>query len=144
MFTLFNLLAAQRGKYMRQSGWMKSLVIAVLAAGLLTGCADITNQRTLDNPNAQVDPNEGFNRAMFGVNNAIDTVVLRPVAWTYRILPETPRGWVSNFVHNLGSPVYFINSILEGDVNNTFAVFWRFTLNTTIGLGGLLDVAGDS
>lgn len=119
--------------------------LCVLCAMTLAGCADYTNRQALKEPDVKADPNEGFNRAMFAIHNALDNVIIRPVTSVYRwAVPETPRGWVSNFVHNLGSPVFFVNSVLQGDPNNSFATFWRFSLNTTVGLGGLLDVASES
>ncbi len=121
---------------------LKNLALAFTAAAALTACADFTNQRAMDNPDLDPDPQEGINRVMFSIHNAIDTVLLKPVAYVYRaVMPEFGRNAVSNFVHNLGSPVFMANSVLQGDVDNSAAVFWRFTLNTTIGIGGLFDVA---
>ena len=91
------------------------------------------------------DPLRGYNRAMFQVNRALDTVVLKPVAQGYRfVVPEKGRTMVSNAVANIYSPVVFGNSLLQGDVHNSFATFWRFFLNSTFGIGGLFDVASEA
>lgn len=124
---------------------LKGTCIALVASLSLSACADFTNQKVLDDADANPDSNESFNRAMYSVHNAVDTVLLRPVATGYRfVMPEKGREMVSNFVHNLGSPVFFANSVLQGDVNNSFATFWRFVVNTTMGVGGLFDVASSA
>jgi len=118
----------------------------ILAAGLLAlaACADYTNEKALNDPDANSDPYEGFNRAMFGVNKALDTVLVKPVTDVYRfIVPETGRKMVDNFVSNLETPVVLVNSVLQGDQENTFATFWRFALNSSVGIGGLFDVASE-
>jgi phospholipid-binding lipoprotein MlaA len=124
----------------------KATLTAILASSLLlSGCADYTNQKALDNPDVEVDSAERFNRALFAVNNALDTVVVRPVTVAYRyVVPEGGRKSVINFVNNLSSPGVFANSVLQGDVQNSFATFWRFVINTTVGVGGLIDVASDA
>ncbi|MCP5362196.1 MAG: VacJ family lipoprotein [Hyphomicrobiales bacterium] len=88
------------------------------------------------------DPLEGLNRKVFEFNETMDETFLSPVARTYRnAVPEWGRYRVGNVLSNLGEPVNFVNSILQGDVESIFTSFWRFTLNTTLGLGGLFDQA---
>lgn len=90
------------------------------------------------------DPIEGFNRAMFQFNETVDELFLEPVARGYRAaVPKWGRDRVGDFVSNVSTPVVFVNSALQGDVNNMFTSFWRFVLNTTIGIGGLFDQAGE-
>ena len=91
-----------------------------------------------------VDPLEGFNRAMFSVNRVIDRGLLRPVVQGYQfIVPEAGRRSVDNFVDNLYQPVVFLNSVLQADPQNSFATLWRFLLNTSFGVLGLFDFAGE-
>lgn len=91
------------------------------------------------------DPLEPFNRVMFGFNRVVDAAVLKPITTVYRaVVPEKGRELVSNFVENLYTPVSAGNSLLQGDIPNTFANFWTFTLNTTMGMGGLFDVAAET
>lgn len=124
-----------------RSGWLA----AAGAVALLAGCADYTNQQALDDPEAEADSLESFNRAMYGVHTAVDGVVIRPVTFVYRsVVPESGRTMVSNFLRNLASPISFANSVLQGDVDNSFGTFWRFAINSTIGIGGLFDVADEA
>lgn len=91
------------------------------------------------------DPLEGVNRAIYGFNKFLDKVLLKPIAKTYRfIVPEAGRKVVRNVLRNLTEPVTFVNSILQGDVENTFTTFWRFSLNSTFGLGGIFDFAEEA
>ena len=90
------------------------------------------------------DPIEPVNRGTFAFNEALDDAVLTPISRGYKkVVPEVAREKVGNFFSNLTSPVTFVNSALQGDVNNTFTVFWRFFVNTTFGVGGLYDVASE-
>lgn len=90
------------------------------------------------------DPWEGFNRPSFAFNHAVDTYVLKPVASGYHwLLPETVRNSVGNFFDNLGEPVNCFNGILQLNPDKAFTAFWRFTLNSTFGLAGFRDFAGE-
>jgi len=117
----------------------------LLASLMLAGCADFTNPQALNEPMSKADPGERLNRGMFFVHTFLDNMAIRPVTSVYRgVMPDYGKQRVSAFVHNLGSPVYFANSVLQGDVDNSFAVLWRFVLNTTVGLGGIFDVASEA
>jgi phospholipid-binding lipoprotein MlaA len=88
------------------------------------------------------DPLEGFNRAMFNVTLKADKAVLRPTALAYRaVVPEPIRLSIRNFLANLNTPVIFANDVLQGEVNRAGITFLRAGINTTVGIGGLLDVA---
>jgi phospholipid-binding lipoprotein MlaA len=90
------------------------------------------------------DPFEGSNRFTFKVNNALDGILLRPVSVAYRaVLPDFARNGVRNFMNNLNSPVVFTNDLLQGEGDRAGDTFIRFGINSTIGLGGLIDVAKD-
>jgi len=90
------------------------------------------------------DPLESFNRVVYDFNDVLDRYLLSPVARGYRnIVPEYGRNRVGNALHNLTSPVSFVNNVLQGDVKGTATVFWRFLINSTIGIGGLHDIASD-
>lgn len=113
---------------------------AALAAALLLLAACAPQMAETDA--ADQDPLEGFNRGVYAFNDAVDTVVLEPVARLYRMaVPAPGRDGVKNFLANLTSPVVFLNNILQGDVNGAFTTFWRFVLNTTVGFGGVYDFA---
>lgn len=89
------------------------------------------------------DPYEDWNRSIFSFNETVDDYFLEPVARFYEAsLPAWGRDRVSSFFNNLGEISNFFNSILQGDVESIFRSFTRFSINTTMGIGGLHDVAG--
>lgn len=115
------------------------LAAALLISASLSGCAQAPAGST------DVDPAEGFNRGMFRVHQAIDGAVLRPVTYVYRgVVPEFGRDMVDNFVTNLSTPVVAANSFLQLDADRGFVAFWRFIINSTVGIGGLFDVASEA
>ena len=88
------------------------------------------------------DPWEETNRAIFGFNQAVDNALLVPAAKTYRtVLPPPVRQSVHNVIQNLNSPVVFANDVLQGQAGLAANTLGRVTLNSTIGAGGLFDVA---
>ena len=88
------------------------------------------------------DPFEPMNRFVFGMNNGFDKAVLLPVAQAYvDVVPDPARDSVHNFLENLDLPVTFANDILQGEFTRAGQTAGRFTVNTTIGIGGLIDVA---
>lgn len=88
------------------------------------------------------DPLEGYNRAMFAVNEGVDTVLIRPIAKGYHyITPDPIRERIGNMADNLGEPVSMVNAFLQGDFTQGMNNFWRFVINSTFGLGGMHDIA---
>ena len=88
------------------------------------------------------DPFEGGNRVMFEVNQVLDQALLRPVSVVYRaVVPDFAQDGVRNFMNNLNSPVIFTNDLLQGETDRAGQTLLRFGINSTIGLGGLIDVA---
>ena len=88
------------------------------------------------------DPLEGFNRAMFSVHQKVDRAVFRPVALGYRhVVPRPVRSGLRNFFHNLGEPLVFLNDLLQLKPGRAARTMTRFLINSTIGVGGLVDVA---
>jgi phospholipid-binding lipoprotein MlaA len=89
------------------------------------------------------DPFEGYNRFMFDVNEGIYDYVMEPVARGYRyVLPIDIRIIIRNLFHNASAPVRLVSSLLQGELNKSGRVLGRFLINTTAGLGGMFDVAG--
>lgn len=120
-----------------------SLISVIVCAGMLSACATPHNTKG-DYANVDYDPIEPVNRGIFQFNHAIDVVLLKPIAQGYdAVVPERGKVMVSNFVYNIKEPVTFVNSILQADANNSFSTLWRFMLNSTIGIGGLFDVASE-
>lgn len=88
------------------------------------------------------DPLEPVNRAIFTFNDFFNSYVFSPVVDAYRfIVPEVVRDSVHNFVWNLKAPAVFANEVIQGDFENADIVIRRFAVNSTLGLGGLIDVA---
>lgn len=106
----------------------------------MTGCA--SNQQI---SGEVYDPFENFNRTVFKTNDALDQAIARPVAKGYRaVLPKFAREAVRNFLRNLRTPVNLANQILQGDIEGAAGDLSRFAMNTSIGIGGLFDVAAET
>lgn len=91
---------------------------------------------------ADIDPWERFNRPVFHFNNTLDRLILRPSAVVYsRITPRPVRTGIGNFFDNLQQPITFLNMVLQGRPKEAAGSLGRFALNTTLGLGGILDPA---
>jgi phospholipid-binding lipoprotein MlaA len=116
---------------------IKRLAVVALAAVALAGCA------TQRSPSPR-DPFEPVNRATFEFNDNADRFVFKPVAEGYRaVLPEVVRTGVRNFFSNLRDPWNAVNQLLQGKVELALSDSWRFIVNSTFGLGGVMDVATD-
>lgn len=88
------------------------------------------------------DPLEGFNRAMFVFNDYFYFYAAKPVARTWEaVLPQPLRRGISNAFYNLRFPIRFVNSLLQGKPGRAAQETGRFLLNSTFGLGGLVNVA---
>jgi len=117
----------------------------VLLALILPGCATRPNnsQPGVAEEEDFNDPLEDTNRTIFDFNQMVDRNVLVPVAKAYRtVLPDVVRDSLRDFLHNLRAPLIFANDALQGDFERAGETFARFTLNSTLGVGGLIDVAG--
>lgn len=89
------------------------------------------------------DPMEAVNEGSYRVIQAVDAAVVEPVANAYRDgLPEPVRDGLGNVVRNLGEPSNALNFLLQGKVGKAFGALGRMAINTTVGAGGLFDVAG--
>lgn len=120
-----------------------SAVALVLAASALTGCATMKQDFTLEGDAPIHDPFETTNRYIFAFNQAVDYAVINPVIKGYRtVAPQPVRSGIRNFLRNLGSPMNFVNQLLQGDLKGAGTVFVRSAVNTTVGVGGIFDVAG--
>jgi phospholipid-binding lipoprotein MlaA len=106
--------------------------VAVLASGCATQAS---------NPK---DPYEGFNRAMFAVNEGIDKAVAKPVAKGYDAVAPLPvKAGVGNFFGNVGDLWIGVNNGLQGKVGDGASDIGRLLINSTVGIFGLFDVASE-
>jgi len=91
------------------------------------------------------DPWEPFNRKMHAFNNGVDRHIAKPLAKFYMaVLPRPVRLGVSNFFANLGQPLTMINALLQGKPKEAAQALGRFTVNTTLGIGGIFDPATEA
>ncbi|CCQ73421.1 VacJ family lipoprotein [Magnetospira sp. QH-2] len=90
------------------------------------------------------DPLEPFNRTMFGINEYLMLMLVTPFAAPYRgVAPKEVQEAVGNFFDNLREPVNLANNLLQGDLDQAWVTLMRFIINSTVGVGGLMDQAVD-
>ena len=118
---------------------------ALLGLALLGGCA---TPPSADDPEALAaykeanDPLEPMNRYFFEVNYAADELLFKPLAgWYYVALPNFAQDGVRNVIRNVHSPVVLANDLFQGETDRAGVTVSRFLVNSTMGLGGLFDVA---
>jgi phospholipid-binding lipoprotein MlaA len=110
----------------------------LLIAGFLCGCSTPNAQSLAEN-----DPWEKTNRDIFAFDVWVEHHIARPVDDGYRaVVPGPARDGVHNLVTNLHSPIVLANDVLQGDGDKAADTFGRLVINSTIGIGGLIDVAG--
>lgn len=102
----------------------------------LSGCAGKNGVAT--------DPWEGYNRAMFAFNETVDRALIKPVAKGYEwLLPAPVNTIITNFFDNIGDVLVAANNLFQGKVREAGSDLGRVALNSTLGIGGLVDVATD-
>lgn len=107
-----------------------------LAVAVLTVAQPVWAER---NP---ADPYERYNRVMFKINDTADTYVMTPITRGYRaVIPRPVRQGVTNFFDNLRDVVSMGSNLLRIDIKRASEDFVRVGVNTTFGLGGLINVA---
>lgn len=88
------------------------------------------------------DPYEDFNRHAFKLNEGIDKAIFKPVATVYKtVLPWPVTKGVNNFFSNLREVPTVINDLLQAKFYQATSDTWRFVINSTVGVFGLIDVA---
>tara|TARA_B100001996_G_scaffold34670_1_gene25926 strand:+ start:97 stop:795 length:699 start_codon:yes stop_codon:yes gene_type:complete len=87
------------------------------------------------------DPYENLNRKTFQFNENLDEKVAKPIAEIYSNFPIPIKNGVTNFFNNLEEVDTFVNQILQGKPKESLNDLTRFIINSTIGLGGFIDVA---
>lgn len=119
---------------MRRIGkFLAATALCVSAAGCATA-----------DPGAAVqnDPFEKTNRFIFKTNMKLDKAVAKPVSKFYvRAVPAPIRNGIHNVLENLNKPVVFGNDVLQGEMTRAGQTFTRFVTNSTLGVGGIFDVA---
>tara|TARA_Y100000590_G_scaffold46984_1_gene49768 strand:- start:2533 stop:3333 length:801 start_codon:yes stop_codon:yes gene_type:complete len=112
-------------------------ITAVLAG------ADGTNELSKKNKNISEvkDCFETLNRGIFAFNQGLDKIFFKPIAKGYRVLPQPIRSGTSNILNNLSNVVTIPNNVLQWQLKDAGINSLRFTINTTLGIAGIFDVA---
>ena len=118
----------------------KTILVLLLAAGV-AGCSVPGPGGA---PGGIHDPYEGGNRKVHAFNRGIDRAVLRPVSRGYgAVANDDLQTAVGNLATNLSTPGIMVNNLLQGDVPSAARNLYRFVINSTVGIGGLFDPAGE-
>lgn len=132
---------------LQRLGRCKTFVCALLLLAAMSSLAGCASVEPLDSARASERVPDGdrfrrFNQASYRFNTAFERKFLTPVAGFY--VDKTPaavRNRVSNFFDNLRGPIDISNNLLQGKFKRGFSGIGRLLINTTIGLGGIFDVA---
>lgn len=135
-------LTSLHGHPMSRSALFRNLAFCcILCLGTIS-CA--SNPPPGSKTDAQHDPLEPMNRAVFDVNDFMDRLLFKPVALLYRfVTPSYVRDRLSNVFDNMDEPVIMANSLLQGRVKDAGKSLARLAVNSTLGVGGAFDVAGE-
>ena len=109
----------------------------LLMCCLLSACmSGAVESRNVD------DPYEDFNRKSYRFSERIDTNFLAPIARGYaRVTPDPVEKGISNVFNNFNNVPSAMNGFLQGNLETGFNELSRLAVNSTLGLGGLIDVA---
>lgn len=89
------------------------------------------------------DPFKPYNKVVFKFNKSIDKNIIKPISQTYQITTSSKfKIKIKNIISNIGEPMNMANHVLQGDIIQAVTDFWRLAINTTLGIGGIFDVAG--
>ncbi|WP_118184230.1 VacJ family lipoprotein [Paraburkholderia phosphatilytica] len=114
---------------------MRIAPLALVAAGLMSGCATGPNR-------TPGDPLEPMNRTIYKFNDALDRTVAKPIAKGYqKVTPQPVRTAVDNFFSNIGDLDNFANNLLQLKITDATEDLMRVAMNTVFGIGGLIDFA---
>ena len=116
----------------------QTLMIKVLAGS--DGDLEIKNKKTEQRIGVK-DCFETVNRSIFAFNQGLDKIFFKPIAKGYRYLPKPIRSGTGNALNNLSNVVTIPNNILQGQIKDAGINTLRFTLNSTLGIAGIFDVA---
>ena len=91
---------------------------------------------------SDIDPLKNVNERTHNLNQTLDLQFASPIARFYkRVTPDFIETSITNFTRNIEDLSIAINNILQGKLNDGISDITRFTLNSTLGIGGLIDVA---
>jgi phospholipid-binding lipoprotein MlaA len=145
-FCWMSALSMKLPGFFRSRGAVAAIALS-LSGVTVSGCVlpPRDDPAALEAYNEANDPLEGVNRAIFGFNEGTDILLFRPAAEIYRtVVPNPIRNGIRNFLRNLRSPLDIANNLLQGDFPGAEVATKRFLINTTAGVGGVMDVAADN
>lgn len=120
------------------------LFLFVIGLFILTGCAGNKTVNEDENQVTEVDPYENVNRKVYVFNEALDDYVAEPISDAYRwVTPQFVQTGVSNFFNNLKDINVVLNDLMQGKYEQSGHDAGRLLVNSTLGLGGLIDVGTD-
>ena len=113
--------------------------LLAVAALVVSACSVPTEEGAIH------DPYESLNRVSHAYNKGADRVLVRPLSKAYgAAVPNPVRRSLSNVAAHLDEPKSVANHVLQGDVESAGHSFFRFLVNSTVGVAGLFDPAADS
>ena len=125
----------------RAAAWAAALFGLTLLAGCATPPSPNDPEALAAYKEAN-DPLEPMNRYFFELNFAADELLFKPIAgWYYVALPNFAQDGVRNVIRNVHSPVVLANDLFQGETDRAGVTVERFLVNSTMGLGGLFDIA---
>ena len=114
----------------------------IILIGLLAIASGCATTGTADSTAGNVDKFESANRVFFDVNETLDKHLMKPIAETYvEYTPQPIRTGITNFFNNLTYLNVIFNDLLQGKFSQAGNDSLRFLFNSTLGIGGLFDVA---
>lgn len=121
----------------------KKILAALVLLSALSACATPpTDPAARAQFDANNDPLEPMNRKIFAFDMFVDHWVIKPVAQIYQnVVPDPGKDAVRNFLGNLHEPVIFANNLVQTEFLRAGWTAERFALNSTVGVGGIFDVA---
>ena len=125
----------------------KKLTIFIISIILITinvnaaSDGELLIKKEENKPEELKDCFENLNRATFAFNQGLDKAVIKPLAKSYRNLPDPVQKGTSNAIKNLSNLITIPNNVLQGDIKTAIINTARLAVNTTVGLLGTIDVA---
>jgi phospholipid-binding lipoprotein MlaA len=116
-----------------------ALVLAAMLGGCATPPTDPADRALYEQNN---DPLEPLNRQTLAFNLFLDHSLFRPIAKAYvLVVPDDGRAAVHHVLDNLKEPTVFFDNVLQGEFKRAGITLGRFLINSTVGFGGIVDVA---
>lgn len=123
------------------SGAIRAADASAVPAALVVEVAQAASSSVAEDAN---DPLEPVNRFIFGFNEIFLDYLLGPISQGYEfIVPALMREGIHNFLNNLSTPVILANDILQGEPQRAMETLGRALVNTTVGMGGLIDMGSE-